>query len=145
MLHQHPRLQSWHAGIRREAGRTGTLRNHDGRASRPPRRHHGYHHRRHGPGGPARRLLPEPALARQAGHGYSTHHEELDRRERTDPERDGGAEEEGLSGMTTEGTPYTGGTTTSDFSVVDPPRSRVKVLQSPLPRRVMAPARKTFR
>ena len=42
------RLQSTHACIRRKAGRTGTLRDHDGRAPWPSRRHHGRHHRRHG-------------------------------------------------------------------------------------------------
>src|ERR1700690_2221967 len=81
-------LQSHHASIRREAGRIGTLRNHDGRASRTPGCDHGYDHRRHGAGRTTRRLLPEPALARQAGHGYPDRDEEFDGRERADPERE---------------------------------------------------------
>src|ERR1019366_2418599 len=97
MLHEQRRLQSPDAGIRRKAGRTGTLRNHDGRAARALGCNHGHDHRCHGAGRPARRLLPEPALAGQAGNGYPDHHEELDRRERVDPERDGRAEKEFLS------------------------------------------------
>src|SRR5271155_6034435 len=85
-------LQSHYAGIQREAGRTGTLRNHDGRAARAPRRHHGYDHRCHGAGRTAWRLLPEPALAGQACDGYSDGHEEFDGRERVDPECDGETE-----------------------------------------------------
>src|SRR6266567_4788676 len=92
MPHPAARLQSTHAGIRRKTGRTGTLRDHDGRAPGTPRRHHGRHHRRDGAGRPARRLLPEPALARQARDGYSDHHEEPVRRQRADPERDGRTE-----------------------------------------------------
>src|ERR1700687_1704711 len=91
-----PWLQSRHASIRREAGRAGTLRDHDGCAPRPSRRHHGRDHRRHGAGRPTRRLLPESALARQTRHGYPNHHEELDRRERAHPERDGRAKEKSV-------------------------------------------------
>jgi hypothetical protein len=41
------------------------------------------------------RLLPEPALAGQAGHGHPDHHEEPDRCKRAYPERDGRAQEQG--------------------------------------------------
>jgi len=95
-----PRLQSTDDSIRREARRTGALRNHDGRSSRPTRRHHGRHHRCDGFGRPARRLLPKPALARQARNGHSNHHEEPNGRKRTDPERDGRAEKTTLTGLT---------------------------------------------
>jgi len=37
-----------------------------------------------------RRLLPKPALARPPGDGHSDDHEKSHRRERVDPERDGG-------------------------------------------------------
>src|ERR1700677_4837169 len=86
-------LQSQHAGIRRETGRAGTLRNHDGRASRTPGRDHGYDYRRHGAGRTTRRLLPKPALAGQAGDGYPDGDEEFRRCEGADPERDGKAED----------------------------------------------------
>src|ERR1700733_3592661 len=95
------RVQSPYAGIRREARRIGTLRDHDGRAPGTPRRHDGYDHRRHGPGRPTWGLLSKHPLAGQAGDGYPDGHEEPDRRERTDSECDGGSEEQGL---TTEGT-----------------------------------------
>src|SRR5205814_3044048 len=93
ITHRQRRVQSLHAGIRRKAGRTGTLRDHDGSPARTAGGDHGHDHRRHGARRTARRLLPEPALAGQAGDGYSDHHEKSDRRERADPERDGSAEE----------------------------------------------------
>src|SRR5208282_5481217 len=86
------RLQSMDAGIRRKTRRVGALRDHDGRPARPPRGDHGHDHRRDGPGRPARRLLPEPALAGQARDGHPDHHETPHRRQRTDPECDGRAE-----------------------------------------------------
>src|ERR1700720_3451818 len=92
MRHAAQPLQSHHAGIRRKAGRVGTLRDYVGRAARTLGRDHGYDHGRHGLGRPARRLLPKPALAGQAGHGYSDGDEESDRCQRADPERDGEAE-----------------------------------------------------
>src|SRR5579872_6393223 len=92
MTHAAAQLQSWYAGIGRKAGRVGTLRNHDGCAAWASGGDDGHHHRRHGAGRAAWRLLPEPALAGQAGNGYLDHHEELDRRERADSERDGRAE-----------------------------------------------------
>src|SRR5271165_3311741 len=98
MRHARQPLQSSHAGIRREAGRVRTLRNHDGRAPRTPGCDHGHDHRRHGAGRTARRLLPEPALAGASGDGYSDGDEEFDRREGVDPERDGAVEENSLTG-----------------------------------------------
>src|ERR1051325_3402110 len=81
-----------YAGIRRKAGRIGPLRDDDGRATRPLGRHHGYDYGRDGLSWTAWRLLPKSALARQAGHGYSNHHEEPDRRQRADSERYGNAQ-----------------------------------------------------
>src|SRR5580704_10764730 len=92
MPHARQPLQSHHAGIRREAGRTGTLRDHVGCPAGATCGHYGHDHRCHGAGRATWRLLPEPALARQAGDGYSDGDEEFDRRERVDPERDGKAE-----------------------------------------------------
>src|ERR1700726_3094127 len=86
-------LQSTHAGIRREAGRTGALRDHDGRSARTVGRDHGPRHRRDVIGGPARSLLPKSALAGQTSNGHSADHEGPDGREGTDSERDGRAEE----------------------------------------------------
>jgi len=51
----------------------------------------------------ARRLLPEPALARQAGAGHPDRDEESDGCERVDPERDGGTEEKKLEHGKTSG------------------------------------------
>src|SRR5216684_6590822 len=82
-------LQFVHGRVQRKAGRARALRTAHGCASRTPRCHYGPGHRRDGPRRAARRLLPEPALARQAGHGYSAHHEKPQRRQRVDPERDG--------------------------------------------------------
>src|ERR1700732_5611542 len=93
MLLAERRLQAPYAGIRRETGRTRTLRDHDGRAARTPGRDHGHDHRCYGASGSAWRLLPEPALAGQASDGHPDHHEESDRRKRADPERDGRGEE----------------------------------------------------
>src|SRR5208282_3479425 len=62
----HP-LQSVHDRVQRQAGRTRALRTAHGRAPRAAGGHHGPGQRRHGPGGAAWRLLPEPALAGQAG------------------------------------------------------------------------------
>src|ERR1700760_4839417 len=83
-----------HAGISGKTRRIGALRDHDGRLARPPCRHHGFDYRRNGARRPARRLLPEPALARQARHGHPDHHEKSHRCEGTYPECDGRAEEE---------------------------------------------------
>src|SRR5579862_1175245 len=94
-----PGLQSLHAGIQRETRRTGALRNHDGRAARTARGHHGHDYRCDGAGGAARGVLPEPALAGQAGHGHSDGDEEFDGRERVDSERDGETEADRLMGV----------------------------------------------
>src|SRR5271155_3638383 len=96
MLSQMRTLQSSDAGIRREAGRTGALRDHDGRAARSTRRDHGHDYRCHGPGRAARRLLPEPTLAGEAGDGYPDHYEKSDRCQGVNPERDGAIEKESV-------------------------------------------------
>src|SRR5581483_8393059 len=82
-------VQSLHVGLRGSQGRTGALRIHDGARARPAGRDHGPGHRRHGTGGPAWRLLPEPALARPSGHGYPSHHETARRCQGTHPQRNG--------------------------------------------------------
>ena len=92
MRHARQPLQSHHAGIRREARRTGTLRDNDGSPAGAAGRDDGYDHGRYGAGWTTRRLLPTPALAGQAGYGYSDGNEKLDCREGIDPERDGKAE-----------------------------------------------------
>src|SRR5208282_4200505 len=48
MLRRPPRLESPDAGIRRKAGRTGALRDDDGRAARTPRSNDGCNYRRDG-------------------------------------------------------------------------------------------------
>src|ERR1700716_781039 len=75
----------------------GTLRNHDGHPARPFGRYYGHDYGHHGSGWTTRCLLPEPALARQASHGYPNGHEEPDRRQRANSERDGEVESDGLT------------------------------------------------
>src|SRR5882762_10053831 len=95
--HRPPTLQSDHAGIRRKAGRTRALRDHDGRSARTVGGHDGLGDRRDVAGRAARRLLPEPALAGETGDGYSARDEESGGCEGTDPERNGGVEAEKLA------------------------------------------------
>src|SRR5262249_54455096 len=92
-----PTLQSSHAGIRREAGRTRALRNDDGRPPRAAGGHDGPGDGRDVPGGPTRGLLPKPAMAGETGAGYPDRNEEPGGCEGTDSECDGRVEEEALN------------------------------------------------
>src|SRR6266849_8798524 len=90
-------LQFVHGRLQRKTRRARALRTAHGRASRTPRCHYGPGHRRDGPRRAARRLLPEPALAGQAGHGCADHHEKPYRRQRVDSKCNGRAETQSLN------------------------------------------------
>src|SRR5215468_2135054 len=94
--HHPPTLQSSHASIRREAGRTRALRDHDGRSPRSSCRNDGSGNGRDVAGRSTWRLLPEPAMAGKTGSGYSDRDEEPGGREGIDSECDGGVEEKRL-------------------------------------------------